>query len=226
MTRIVNRVRNIRIRPAAPCGQSPKLSHDSFGLLFFVARFQGVVGRGRSKNVGSRTDGKYRPYTRSSQWRWLVSLVLHGGLVALAMHAAMEVKPHLQPETFFGMWHCTRRRHRVLLLLRRFLHKSRFQDGQSPRNQCLRPSRVLRERRFPRSWSGRQSFKRFRLRKSPASSRTLRPSGAPVGRDRGTTGHPRDRLRSNSGPSSGDPATDKPGRCSGRRSAIGDSTVV
>ena len=31
---------------------------------------------------------------------WLISLVLHGGLVALAMHAAMDVKPHLQPETF------------------------------------------------------------------------------------------------------------------------------
>ncbi|MGC3974884.1 MAG: TonB family protein [Nitrospira sp.] len=31
---------------------------------------------------------------------WLISLMLHGGLVALAMQAVMEVKPHLQPETF------------------------------------------------------------------------------------------------------------------------------
>lgn len=31
---------------------------------------------------------------------WLVSLVLHGGVVALAMQAVMDVKPHLQPETF------------------------------------------------------------------------------------------------------------------------------
>ncbi|MBS0169499.1 MAG: TonB family protein [Nitrospira sp.] len=31
---------------------------------------------------------------------WLISLMLHGGLVALAMQAVMEVKPHRQPETF------------------------------------------------------------------------------------------------------------------------------
>ncbi len=31
---------------------------------------------------------------------WLISLVLHGGLVALAMQAVMDVKPHLQTETF------------------------------------------------------------------------------------------------------------------------------
>ena len=105
--------------------------------------------------------------------------------VALAMHAAMDVKPHLQPETF--RWDvalhqapdtescCCRGASGTRVGSRR---------TSSPRNQCLRPSRVLRERRFPRSWSGQQSFKRFRLRKSPTSSRTLRPSGAPVGRDR------------------------------------------
>ena len=31
---------------------------------------------------------------------WLISLMLHGGLVALAMQAVMEVKPHRQPDTF------------------------------------------------------------------------------------------------------------------------------
>jgi len=31
---------------------------------------------------------------------WLISLMLHGGLVALAMQAVMDVKPHRQPETF------------------------------------------------------------------------------------------------------------------------------
>ena len=31
---------------------------------------------------------------------WLVSLMLHGGLVALAMQAVMEVTPHRQPEPF------------------------------------------------------------------------------------------------------------------------------
>lgn len=31
---------------------------------------------------------------------WLISLMLHGGLVALAMQAVMEVKPHRDPETF------------------------------------------------------------------------------------------------------------------------------
>ena len=31
---------------------------------------------------------------------WLISLMLHGGLVALAMQAVTEVKPHRQPETF------------------------------------------------------------------------------------------------------------------------------
>ena len=31
---------------------------------------------------------------------WLISLVLHGGVVALAMQAVMDVKPHLQTETF------------------------------------------------------------------------------------------------------------------------------
>ncbi len=31
---------------------------------------------------------------------WLISLMLHGGLVALAMQSVMEVKPHRQPETF------------------------------------------------------------------------------------------------------------------------------
>lgn len=31
---------------------------------------------------------------------WLISLMLHGGLVALAMQAVMEVKPHRQPEPF------------------------------------------------------------------------------------------------------------------------------
>ena len=31
---------------------------------------------------------------------WLISLMLHGGLVVLAMQAVMEVKPHRQPETF------------------------------------------------------------------------------------------------------------------------------
>ncbi|HND03852.1 MAG TPA: hypothetical protein PK782_17385, partial [Nitrospira sp.] len=31
---------------------------------------------------------------------WLISLLLHGGLVALAMQAVMEVTPHRQTETF------------------------------------------------------------------------------------------------------------------------------
>ena len=31
---------------------------------------------------------------------WLISVVLHGGVVALAMQAVMDIKPHLQPETF------------------------------------------------------------------------------------------------------------------------------
>lgn len=31
---------------------------------------------------------------------WLISLVLHGGVVALAMQAVMDVKPHLQTEAF------------------------------------------------------------------------------------------------------------------------------
>ena len=31
---------------------------------------------------------------------WLISVMLHGGVVALAMQAVMDIKPHLQPETF------------------------------------------------------------------------------------------------------------------------------
>ena len=31
---------------------------------------------------------------------WLVSIVVHGGALALAMHAVMDIKPHLQPEKF------------------------------------------------------------------------------------------------------------------------------
>ncbi len=48
-----------------------------------------IALRGNITHVrGSRSGG------------WLISLMLHGGLVALAMQAVMEVKPHRQPETF------------------------------------------------------------------------------------------------------------------------------
>ena len=49
----------------------------------------GVALRGDIAHVrGSRNGG------------WLISLVLHGGLVAIAMQVVMDVKPHLQPATF------------------------------------------------------------------------------------------------------------------------------
>ena len=40
------------------------------------------------------------PVRGSRSSGWLISVVLHGGVVALAMQAVMEVKPHLQSETF------------------------------------------------------------------------------------------------------------------------------
>ena len=40
------------------------------------------------------------PVRSSRSSGWLISVVLHGGVVALAMQAVMEVKPHLQSETF------------------------------------------------------------------------------------------------------------------------------
>ena len=40
------------------------------------------------------------PVRGSRSSGWLISVMLHGGVVALALQAVMDVKPHLQPETF------------------------------------------------------------------------------------------------------------------------------
>ena len=196
MTRIVNQFtqhsNKASARPHAVRAQSCLTTTLGF---CFVARFQGVVAR-EVENVGSRTDGKYRLCTgrlavEGGWFHWYCN----GGLVALAMHAAMDVKTALQPETFRWDGHCTRRRHRVLLLLRRPATQESVPRRTEPTKPVrLRPSRVLRERRFPRSWSGRH--------RSNGSATQVTPrvverstSGAPVGHDRGTTWLPCDRLR-------------------------------
>ena len=104
-------------------------------------------------------------YERSSQ-RWMADFIgVAWGLVALAMQAVMEVKPHRQAETFLGcaIWvgpsaEC---------LAAEPFRKQSVPQRTTTQNQCLGRCRSLHRHQYLRSWSGGQSFKRFRLRKSP-----------------------------------------------------------